>query len=84
MKFSLTKFMWRCVLGGEIIYAACLGYGYLLDEKGAELHRALFALMPGFQWGSAASVLMGAVYVLITCAIGAAYVVWMLNSSVEK
>lgn len=84
MKFSLTKYGWRCVLGAEIIYASCLAFGSRLNGADAELHHSLFELLPGFTWISAVSVLVGAIQIFIYAWIFAAYMVWMLNSSMEQ
>lgn len=86
MKFSLSKYGWRCVLGGEIAYIVCLVGGYLpwRSERAIDLHHTLFETLPGFVWGSFGSVLLGAVYVFIFSWIFAWYMVWMLNSSLES
>lgn len=86
MKFSLSKYGWRCVLGAEVAYALCILGGYLplRTERGVELHHALFETLPGFTWGSMSSVLLGVVYVFVFSWIFAAYMVWMLNSSLES
>lgn len=67
-------------------YALCILGGYLplRTERGVELHYALFETLPGFTWGSMSSVLLGVVYVFVFSWIFAAYMVWMLNSSLES
>jgi len=47
---SLKKYVWKCVLGAEIAYAACLTGGFLplRSVRGLELHHALFETIPGF------------------------------------
>lgn len=80
---SLKRYGWLCVLGGEIVYAICLAGGYLplRTASAMELHRRLFETLPGFIWGSAISVVLGAVYVFALSWLFAWYVVWMHNSS---
>lgn len=83
MKFSLSKYGWRCVLGGEIAYAICLA-GAFLPLRSAEavtLHQRLFETLPGFTWISVSSTILGAAYVFVFAWIFAWYMVWMLNSS---
>jgi hypothetical protein len=57
-----TKYAALCVLGIEIFYVLCLGYGLLLSGKGRELHQANFELIPGFVWGNAVGMVWGAVF----------------------
>lgn len=80
---SLKRYGWLCVLGGEIAYAICLAGGYLplRTLRATELHPALFETMPGFIWGSVASVFLGAFYVFVFAWIFAGYYVWMHNTS---
>lgn len=80
---SLKRYGWLCVLGGEIAYAICLAGAYLplRTSRATELHRALFETLPGFVWGSVASVFLGAFYVFVFAWIFAAYYVWMHNTS---
>lgn len=54
-KLSIKKYARLCILGGEAAYTACLIYGTTLTGKAAELHHALFALLPGFAWVSFSS-----------------------------
>lgn len=80
-KLSLKSYGWKCVLGIEIFYLACLGYGAFLSESAKGLHQALFGvLIPQFDWG-VGSIIWGAVYLLIFAWIFAWYYVWMHNSS---
>jgi hypothetical protein len=79
---STTKYAARCVLGTEVFYILCLGYGLLLTGKARELHNALFELLPGFVWGSAASIVWGAVLLAIFAWIGGWYIAWMHNTSI--
>ncbi|MBI2453944.1 hypothetical protein HYV58_02065 [Candidatus Peregrinibacteria bacterium] len=83
MKFSFIRYGWRCVLGGEIAYSICLLGGFLplRGERAVELHHLLFETMPGFTWISLGSFVLGALYVFVFAWIFAAYMVWMLNSS---
>lgn len=83
---KLKRYGWLCVLGGEVAYLLCLAGGYLpwRIARGAELHHAFFETLPGFVWGNAASILLGAAYVFVFSWIFAWYMVWMHNSSLEK
>jgi hypothetical protein len=83
---SLKRFGWLSVLGSEIGYLICLFGGYLplRSSKGMELHRALFETFPGFVWGKAASVLLGAIYTFVFAWIFAWYFVWMHNTSLVR
>jgi hypothetical protein len=78
---SKTKYATLCVLGTEIFYALCLGYGVLLSENGRELHRALFKLIPGFMWGHPVRTLWGAVFLGLLAFAAGWYVAWMHNVS---
>ncbi len=82
-RLSLTSYVKKCVLGGEIVYFICLLGGYLplRSEKAIELHHTLFETIPGFTWGNFGSVILGAIYVLVFSLIFGAYMVWMHNSS---
>lgn len=53
----------------------------LRTARATELHRALFETLPGFVWGSAVSIFLGAVYVFVFAWIFAGYYVWMHNTS---
>jgi hypothetical protein len=80
---SLKRYGWLCVLGGEIAYAICLAGGYLplRTARATELLHALFETLPGFMWGSVASIFLGADYVFVFAWIFAGYYVWMHNTS---
>ena len=80
---SLKRYGWLCVLGGEVAYVLCLGFGYLplRSAKATELHHTLFETLPGFVWGNFGSVVLGAAYVLAFSWIFAWYYVCMHNSS---
>ena len=81
---SLKPYVWKCVLGLEVVYAACLAGGYLpWRSAAAELHHTLFETLPGFVWGSVGSIILGAVYMLAFAWIFGAYMVWMHNSSLR-
>ncbi len=83
-KLSLKSYGWKCVLGLEVLYAICLGYGAVLSESAKQLHGALFAvLIPGFNWGIG-SIAWGAVYLFVLAWIFAWYYVWMHNSSMIR
>ncbi len=83
-QLSLKSYGWKCVLGMEVFYVACLAYGSLLSGKAQELHHSLFELIPWFSWGSVGSVIWGAVYFFVVAWIFAWYIVWMHNSSLIK
>ncbi|MFA6536726.1 MAG: hypothetical protein WC250_02425 [Candidatus Paceibacterota bacterium] len=84
-KLSLKSYIWKCILGVEVIYVLCLLGGYLpwRTAVGTELHRQLFETLPGFVWGSWGSIVLGAVYVLVFAWIFGSYMVWMHNSSLR-
>ena len=52
---SKTKYAAWCVLGTEIFYVLCIGYGLELSSKAMELHRSLLELIPGIVWGDCAA-----------------------------
>lgn len=83
---SYASYIWRCVLGAEVVYAACLAGGFLSMRtvRGTELHHALFETLPGVTWGDSASYLLGAIYVLIAALIFGWYYVWMHNASIVR
>ena len=83
MKLSLSKYGWKCVLGAEVAYVACILGAYMpfRSEKGEELHRALFETLPGFVWGKWESLLLGAGMMFVLAWIFAVYMVWMFNTS---
>lgn len=80
-KLSLKSYGWKCVLGAEVVYFACLSYAGFLSDSARSLHNSLFELLPGFVWGDTASVISGAVFFFIIAWIFAGYYVWMFNSS---
>ncbi len=83
-KLSLKSYGWKCVLGLEVLYVICLGYGAVLSESAKQLHSALFGvLIPGFNWGIG-SIVWGAVYLFVLAWIFAWYYVWMHNSSIIR
>lgn len=83
---SLQRYGWLCVLGAEVAYFICLIGGYLpwRTERGIKLHHTLFETLPGFVWGSAWSIILGALYVFVFAWIFAWYMVWMHNTSLVK
>lgn len=84
-QLSLSSYVWKCVLGSEIVYSVCLIGGYLpwRTQRGIELHHAIFETIPGFIWGSFGSAIWGAVLVVILAVIVGSYIVWMHNSSMR-
>jgi len=79
---SKIKYAALCVLGTEIFYILCIGYGLLfLTGKAMELHHSLFELIPGFAWGNPVSMALGAVYLGIMAVIAGWYIAWMHNAS---
>ena len=83
-KLSLKLYVWKCVLGSEIVYFVCLIGGYLplwRTSAALELHHAFFETLPGFVWGNIGSVFLGAVYMFVFAWLFGSYMVWMHNSS---
>ena len=80
---STTKYAALCVLGMEIFYVLCIGYGFVLSDKARELHHALFELIPGFVWGNPVSLVWGGLYMGVLALIGGWYVAWMHNASLK-
>ena len=83
-KLSIKKYSLLCLLGGEVVYIACLLYGTMLTGRFAELHHSIFELLPGFTWLSFGSFVVGAVTVGLWSVLGGAYIAWMHNYSLEK
>ncbi len=81
---SLKRYGWLCALGIEAFYALCFAYGFFLAGRTAALHHALFELLPGFVWGNAGSVFLGAVELFGFAWLFAWYYVWMHNTSLVK
>ncbi|MEK7084449.1 MAG: hypothetical protein AAB932_04405 [Patescibacteria group bacterium] len=81
---SIKTYALLCILGGEVAYTACLLYGTTLSGKAAELHHAMFELLPGFAWMSFGSWFAGAISIAIWSGIGGAFIAWMHNVSVKK
>jgi hypothetical protein len=67
---SKIKYVALSVLGMEVFYALCIGYGLLLSGKAMELHHNLFELIPGFSWGNPLSMAWGVLYFGIMAWIG--------------
>jgi len=80
---SKIKYAALCVLGMEVFYALCIGYGLLLSGKAMELHHSLFELIPGFSWGNPLSMGLGAVYLAIVAWVSGWYIAWMHNASLN-
>jgi hypothetical protein len=78
---STTKYASLCVLGIEVFYVLCHVYEFFLPEKGRELHRALFELLPGFVWGNILSMVWGAVLLAIAAWIAGSYIAWMITNA---
>jgi hypothetical protein len=78
---SKAKYAGLCVLGTEIFYILCIGYGLLLSGKAMELHHSLFELIPWFVWGNFVSMVWGALYLGMVAWIIGWYVAWMHNAS---
>lgn len=83
-KLSIGKYAGLCILGGEIAYTICMMYGSFLSGKAAELHLALFQLLPGFSGMNFGSWIVGALSVAVWSGVAGAYIAWMHNSSLEK
>lgn len=83
-KLSVGKYAGLCILGGEIVYTACLIYGTTLSGKTAELHHTLFELLPGFTWVGFGSWIAGGISIAIWSGLGGAYIAWMHNASLKK
>ena len=85
-QLSLKKYGWKCVLGSEAVYVTCLLGGLLplRTTRGIELHHSLFETLPGFQWLTFGSFILGFIYVFVIAWVFAWYYVWMHNSSMER
>lgn len=83
---SLKSYVWKCILGAEIVYVLCLVGGLLpfRSQSGIELHHQLFETLPGFTWLTFGSVIWGAIFIAVIAWIFGAYMVWMHNSSLVK
>ena len=44
---SKTKYSGLCLLGMEVFYVLCLGYGLVISAKARDLHHSLFERSPG-------------------------------------
>ena len=85
-RLSLTSYVWKCILGAEVIYTLCLIGGYLpwRTQRGIELHHTLFETLPGFAWGNSTSILWGALVLAVFAVFFGSYMVWMHNSSLIR
>ncbi len=81
---SIGKYAGLCALGGVVAYSVCMVYGLFLAGKAAELHLALFQLLPGFAGMDGISWFFGAISVVVWSAVGGAYIAWMHNVSIMK
>ncbi len=81
---SIGKYAALCVLGGEIAFAVCMAYGLFLTGKAAELHLALFQLLPGYTGMNLISWFIGAILVAVWSGLGGSYIAWMHNVSIKK
>ncbi len=77
-------YVWKCLLGTEVVYVACVFYGAALSGPQRTLHRQLLELLPFFQWNQPVPMLLTAVCLAVYAAAFGAYMVWMHNSSLEK
>lgn len=85
-ELSYFSYVWKCVAGGEAAYFLCLLYAAFVLEgttAGTQLHHTLFETLPGFVWLTPASIVLGAVYMLVFAVIVGTYIVWMHNSSMK-
>lgn len=76
-----TKYAGLCVLGAEVFYILCIAYGFMLSGKAMDLHHSLLELIPGFSWGSPASMVWGGLYFGILAWVGGWYIALMHNAS---
>jgi hypothetical protein len=76
-----TKYAGLCVLGTEIFYVLCVGYGFVLTGRAMDLHHSLLELIPGFSWGNPASMVWGGLYLGIVAWVAGWYIAWMHNAS---
>ena len=66
-------------------YAAlCMAYGSFLAGKAAELHTALFQLLPGYAGMDVKSWFLGAISIAVWSGVTGVYVAWMHNVSIQK
>lgn len=78
---SKTKYSALCLLGTEVFYIFCIGYGLTLSGQAQELHRSLLQLVPGFSWGDPLGLIAGAVSLGVFALIAGWYIAWMHNTS---
>lgn len=83
-KLSIGKYAGWCVLGGEIAYTVCMVYGIFLSGKAAELHLALFQLLPGYTGLNFGSWILGAISIALWSGVAGAYIAWMHNASIQN
>lgn len=80
---SLGKYVWKCIVGTELVYFGCLLYGTTLSGERAKLHHSLLELLPLFKWGEPSHVVMTAICMALMAGLFGWYMVWMHNSSME-
>lgn len=80
---SLKKYLWKCVLGAEIAYAACLFYEFKLSPEKTKLHHDLLELLPFFVWGDLLRMSLTGIALAVYAVVVGWYCVWMHNSSME-
>lgn len=80
---SLAKYVWKCVLGTVVVYAACIFYGVTLSGERAELHHELLGLLPFFEWGQPLGMILAGACLALYALLFGWYIVWMHNSSME-
>lgn len=83
-KLLILKYAALCVLGGEIAFTVCMVYGRFLTGKAAEMHTAIFQMLPGYSGMNFFSWLAGAGVVAVWSGAMGAYVAWMHNVSISK
>ena len=81
---SLSKYLWKCVLGIELVYSACLFYEFGLTAEKVKLHHDLLELLPFFEWGNPLRMAMTGLCLAVYAIFFGWYMVWMHNSSLEK
>ena len=78
-----SRYIWKCILGTELIYIACLFYGLTLSAEKITLHHDLLELLPFFVWGNTVRMAMTGFCLAVYAAFIGWYMVWMHNSSMK-
>ena len=81
---SYFRYIWKCILGAEVMFVGCIFYGLTLSGERAEHHQRLLEQLPFFQWGQPFPTLMTAISLSVYAATFGWYMVWMHNSSLKK